>query len=95
MPSSNTSGGPTKKQRQAERRLRAAELQAAQARHGLLTGLLLLYLLFREISPPLAHEPESFDAVGLFTQVVQVVGVAAALGLARLNRETPRTRHAD
>ena len=62
---------------------------------GLLTGLLLLYLLFREIPPPLAHEPESFDAVGLLTQVIQVIGAAAALGLARLDRETPRTRHAD
>ena len=33
MPSPNTSGGPTKKQRQAERRQRAAKVQAAQEQH--------------------------------------------------------------
>lgn len=57
-----------------------------------LAGLILAYLLSRTVGLPLLEEgAEPFDAVGLFTQGIQAVGVLAALSICHRTGATAST----
>ena len=71
--------------------LRPADVRVASAAALLFVGLIAAYIASRTAGIPLLQsEPESLDAVGVATNVVEALGLACALFLTQPSRRPRR-----